>query len=218
MNDNNPKFIYKIQINPFRVEYGVLKPDAKIVNLSLNQFVVVQIHKELLLGKVISNKSQNINQTSDIRCYILRLAKEEEINRREFLKKRNCEIKFFFEDLFKKFKLPARVVHIDWDLNLQKVYCYLVADQKVNYLLLYETAVDCLKTRVAIKQIGARDYARGLGGIGSCGRELCCCAFLQKLQSITIRMAQKQTNYIEPEKLSGVCGKLKCCLAFETKS
>ncbi|MEO0083305.1 MAG: regulatory iron-sulfur-containing complex subunit RicT [candidate division WOR-3 bacterium] len=217
LNNNHTELIYKIKINPFRIEHGIPKSDAKITQFSLNQYVVVQIQKEILLGKIISSSVQTLDECS-VKCHILRPAKDEEVSRREFLTKRNAEIETFFSDLFKKFKLPAKVVYIDWDLNLQKVYCYLIADQKINYLLLYETAVDCLKLRVAIKQIGARDCARGFGGIGSCGRELCCCTFLKKLQSITIRMVQKQTSYIEPEKLSGICGKLKCCLAFETKS
>ncbi len=207
--------LYEIKVNPFRYEHAIAKSESDISKLRLHDHVLIQIYKEILFGQITQIKNVSYPLT-DIKCHILRVTDESDLIRRESLHKKNVEIKIFFEHLLKQFKLLGKVIFIDWDYNQHKVYCYLTSERKINYLLLYETAVDTLKTRVAIKQIGARDYARSIGGLGVCGRELCCCVFLHNLQSVTLRMARKQSLYIEPEKLSGTCGKLQCCIAFES--
>jgi cell fate regulator YaaT (PSP1 superfamily) len=210
----NETFLYEIKINPFRFEYAVSKQE----NLDLNRGnqVLIQIYKEVLLGQI--TKMQKMSQLiPEIRSHIIRLATETDIARKESFNRQSEEVRMFFEQLLKRFQLSAKVVLIDWDFNQSKVYCYLISERKINYLLLHETATDSLKTRVAIKQVGIRDFARSIGGLGVCGRELCCSTFLNTIQSVTLTMARQQSIYIEPEKISGACGKLRCCISFETK-
>jgi cell fate regulator YaaT (PSP1 superfamily) len=212
----NEILLYDVQINPFRVEYIITKPLEENLGFNLNEQVLIQVNKEILLGEI--TKIQKLSQSiPEMKSRIMRRANESDLIRKESYSKRTYETKEFFEQLLKRFKLPAKVVLIDWDFNQSKVYCYLTSERKINYLLLHETAVDSLKTRVAIKQIGIRDYARSIGGLGVCGRELCCSSFLKIMQSVTLTMARQQSIYVEPEKISGVCGKLRCCISFENK-
>ncbi|MBS4016282.1 MAG: hypothetical protein KGZ86_07625 [Candidatus Latescibacteria bacterium] len=206
--------LYEVQINPFRLEYVTVKSAPTQSKYNLFDYIVIQYYKENLLGQIINIK--DIPEFSSTgRCQILRLANEADFIRKKTLQKQAQDTKQFFEDLFKQFKIAAKVVFIDYDLNHYKTYCYIISERKINYLLLHETAVDSLKTRVAIKQIGVRDYARCAGGIGICGREQCCRVFLQNIQSITLTMVRHQNIFTEPEKITGNCGKLRCCLMYE---
>ena len=218
MSENRlTSILYEIEINPFRNESVIMSSEADKTKYKIRDQVVIQINKENLLGEIIKIKD-NVQILPDYKNHIVRFANESDLSHKKLLSNRIDETKQFFEQLLKKFKLSAKVVFIDWDLNQHKVYCYLTSDKKINYLLLHETAVDTLKTRVSIKQVGVRDFAKCIGGLGSCGRELCCQKFLQSLQSVTLTMARQQNLYIEPEKISGVCGKLRCCIAFECYS
>lgn len=207
------RILYELRVNPFRIEIA----DSQLGNAELNsgQYVIIHLYKEILLGQIIKiiNSSYPL---PDTKCHIIRLASESDWARKEILNKKTEELKEFFEHLLKRFKLSAKVVLVDLDFNQHKVYCYLTSERKINYLLLHETAVDSLKTRVAIKQIGVRDYARSIGGLGICGRELCCRMFLPTIQSITLTTARRQNIFVEPEKITGVCGKLRCCITFES--
>ena len=212
----NEILLYDVQINPFRVEYVITKSLEENLGFNLNEQVLIQVNKEILLGEI--TKIQKLSQSiPEMKSRIMRRANESDLIRKESFGKRTDETKEFFEQLLKRFKLPAKIVLIDWDFTQSKVYCYLTSERKINYLLLHETAVDSLKTRVAIKQIGIRDYARSIGGLAVCGRELCCSSFLKNMQSVTLTMARQQSIYIEPEKISGACGKLRCCISFENK-
>ncbi len=231
----NAENIYQIQINPFRTEWATNKSDCSPAQLCLLSNVVIQIEKEIFIGPIIKIKS-SLKTTNDYEqskltrlsprfgeagaeskreCHIIRLAAQDDLTRKQALNKRNDETKQFFEYLLKKYKLLAKVVLVDWDISQHKVYCYVTSERKVNYLLLHETAVDTLKARVAIKQVGVRDFARSIGGLGICGRELCCRAFLNNIQSITLTTVRQQNIYVEPDKISGCCGKLRCCMVYE---
>lgn len=206
--------IYEVQVNPFHLEYAVVKANTAQAHYEIGNHVILQIYKENLLGTIIAIKN-SFPDTPVNRCQIIRSATEADFERKRSLQKRCEDTRVFFDDLFRRFKIAAKVVLIDFDINQYKTYCYTVSERKINYLLLHETAVDSLKTRVAIKQVGIRDYARYIGGLGICGREQCCRSFLQNIQSITLAMVRHQHIFLEPEKLSGNCGKLRCCLMYE---
>jgi cell fate regulator YaaT (PSP1 superfamily) len=208
------QLLYEIKVNPFRNEFATIKSESDKIKYRLQDSVVIQLGKEIFIGQIVKIKELT-QSVPDLKCHILRSINQSDLARKEALHKKTEETKLFVEHLLKKFKLSAKVVYIDWDFNEHKVYCYLTSERKINYLLLHENAVDSLKARVAIKQIGVRDYARSIGGLGICGRELCCRNFLQTIQSVTLSMARQQNLYVEPEKISGACGKLHCCIAFE---
>jgi cell fate regulator YaaT (PSP1 superfamily) len=92
---------------------------------------------------------------------------------------------------------------------------YFTAENRVDFRELVKDLVQRFKTRIELRQIGVRNEARICGGIGICGRELCCVKFLQNLDTVSVKMAKEQNMLLNPEKISGLCGRLMCCLSFE---
>lgn len=146
---------------------------------------------------------------------IIRRATEDDIKKKEENKKWEEYAFKEFKSMVKKHNFPMKVIDIHSWIDRKKVAFYFIAEKKLDFRNVHKEIAKKLGCRVAIKQIGVRDYARLLGGIGSCGRELCCRIFLKDIKSITLRNARMQNLYINPDKISGACGKLKCCLLYE---
>lgn len=120
-----------------------------------------------------------------------------------------------FRKLVKRYELPMRVVDVHAWADQRKIAFYFLAEHRLDFRKLHKEISTILGCRVVIKQIGIRDHARLLGGLGPCGRQLCCCSFLNELRPISLRTARRQNLYVNPEKISGMCGRLLCCLRFE---
>ncbi|MEO0091838.1 MAG: regulatory iron-sulfur-containing complex subunit RicT [candidate division WOR-3 bacterium] len=206
---------YEVKINPFRTELVLTSPNENNEVFNLNDWVIIAFYKEILLGEVI--RKIPYSQTT-IYGKILRKATEDDFCQQSVLKKEAEELHTIIEPIVKNIEPSAKIVLVDKSFNRYKAYCYLIAEKRVDYAKLHKMLTNILGNRIIIKQIGVRDYTRSLGGIGVCGREICCRIFLGTLKSITLSMARQQNIYVEPEKISGVCGKLRCCLAFEFNS
>jgi cell fate regulator YaaT (PSP1 superfamily) len=106
-------------------------------------------------------------------------------------------------------------VYAHCQFDEERVIFYFTAQKRLEFRKLHRFISQKLSKRVVIKQIGSRDYSKLFGGIGPCGRNLCCRTFLRELKSISLRMARDQKLYVSPSKISGLCGRLLCCLNFE---
>ena len=115
----------------------------------------------------------------------------------------------------KEMGLPMNLVKVEHIPNINKFMCYFSAEGRVDFRNLVKTLASDFHARVEMKQIGARNRAKMVGGLGRCGRELCCALFLQDFDPITVRMAKDQGLSLDPTKISGVCGRLMCCLGYE---
>ncbi len=111
--------------------------------------------------------------------------------------------------------LPMKLVSVDFTLNGQKAIFYFTAADRVDFRSLVRHLAGVLKVRIEMRQIGPRDETKKLGGYGICGRPLCCATFLTEFAPISVRMAKEQGMALNPSRISGVCGRLKCCLAYE---
>ncbi|MGQ4809892.1 hypothetical protein NKDENANG_03328 [Candidatus Entotheonellaceae bacterium PAL068K] len=111
--------------------------------------------------------------------------------------------------------LAMKPVSVDFTLDGRKAMFYFTAEERVDFRSLVKYLAGQLKTRIEMRQIGARDEAKKLGGYGVCGRPLCCATFLTEFAPISVRMAKQQGLALNPARISGVCGRLKCCLAYE---
>ena len=111
--------------------------------------------------------------------------------------------------------LPMKLVSVDFTLNGQKAIFYFTAADRVDFRSLVRHLAGALKVRIEMRQIGPRDETKKLGGYGVCGRPLCCATFLTEFAPISVRMAKEQGMALNPSRISGVCGRLKCCLAYE---
>ena len=111
--------------------------------------------------------------------------------------------------------LPMKLVDTEWQFDRKKITFYFTADQRVDFRQLVRELASHFKSRVELRQIGARDGAARIGGIGSCGRELCCSTWLTEFKPVSTQAARAQNLPLNPTRLSGQCGRLKCCLNYE---
>lgn len=122
-----------------------------------------------------------------------------------------------FLEKVNKFKLEMKLVSIHYQFDRRKLYFFYTADGRVDFRELAKDLAAKFKTRIELRQIGVRDEAKKIGGLGTCGREYCCAAFLNNFKRITTQLANEQNLISNMSKLSGPCSKLKCCLSFETE-
>jgi cell fate regulator YaaT (PSP1 superfamily) len=108
-----------------------------------------------------------------------------------------------------------KLVHVEWQLDRKKITLYFTAEKRVDFRLLVRQLAKRFRARVELRQIGARDEAARIGGIGACGRELCCSTWLQDFSPVGTQSAKAQGLPMNPARLSGQCGRLKCCLNYE---
>ena len=113
-------------------------------------------------------------------------------------------------------KLPMKLVEVEYSFDKSKILFYFTSDGRVDFRELVKDLAAIFKTRIELRQIGVRDEAKMLGGLGSCGRELCCASFLSDFEPVSIRMAKEQNLSLNPGKISGICGRLMCCLKYES--
>lgn len=114
-----------------------------------------------------------------------------------------------------KHNLPMKLTDVEYTFDNNKVIFYFTAEGRVDFRELVKDLAAVFRTRIELRQIGVRDEAKMIGGLGCCGRRLCCCTFLGDFEPVSIRMAKEQNLSLNPAKISGVCGRLMCCLNFE---
>ncbi|WP_027660599.1 PSP1 domain-containing protein [Salinispora fenicalii] len=147
------------------------------------------------------------------------LAQAEDLRRDELLRRRRAEAKVAAKRLIREHDLPMKVVAVDHVRGAteggERSTIYFTAPHRVDFRALVRDLGATLHCRVELRQLSARDSARVQGGIGSCGRDLCCATFLTDFEPVTIRMAKDQDLPLNPLRISGACGRLMCCLKFE---
>lgn len=111
--------------------------------------------------------------------------------------------------------LPMRLTDVEFTFDVNKIIFYFTADGRIDFRELVKDLAAVFRTRIELRQIGVRDEAKMLGGIGCCGRPLCCATFLGDFEPVSIRMAKDQNLSLNPTKISGICGRLMCCLKYE---
>lgn len=146
---------------------------------------------------------------------ILRIATEEDkVRYRENVIK-SAEAYKVCKDLIKKHELPMKLTDCNYTFDNHKLLFYFTADDRIDFRALVKDLAYIYKTRIELRQIGIRDGAKILGGIGSCGHELCCKNWISDFNNVTIKMAKDQNIALTPSRISGICGRLLCCLNYE---
>ena len=147
------------------------------------------------------------------------LASEAQLNRDAANRRRRAEAKLVAKRLIKKNELPMKVMAVDFldsgETFDQMVVIYFTAPQRVDFRVLVSELARSLRARIDLRQVGSRDAARLVGGLGNCGRDLCCATFLNDFEPVSLRMAKLQDLPPNPLKISGACGRLMCCLKYE---
>ncbi len=146
---------------------------------------------------------------------VLRLAEEADMEqgRRNLFRER--EAKRVCLEKIAEHKLPMKLIGVEAFLDGSKIIFYFVSEGRVDFRALVKDLAGTFKTRIEMRQVGVRNEAKMIGGLGTCGREFCCCAFLREFEPVSVKMAKEQNLALNPQKISGACGRLMCCLAYE---
>jgi cell fate regulator YaaT (PSP1 superfamily) len=136
----------------------------------------------------------------------------------KWLKKKEEKAYDFCLKKIKERKLHMKLVKVRYFFDEKKGIFYYTADGRIDFRQLVKDLAKEFKMRIEMRQIGVRDEAKLIGGLGVCGRALCCVSFMKNFEPVTIQKAKKQQIVINPTKISGLCGRLMCCLAFEDES
>lgn len=200
--------------------YQVLVEDKKeIIALSnsgkylVGDNIIVKTSRGEQYGKITDIISEKNSEINDI--YIIRKANKKDYN--NYLKNLRLSedmLKFAKQEVT-KLRLDMNFVSADVTLDNKHLLYQFVADERVDFRELAKSIAVKYKLRVELRQIGARDKAKLIDGIGPCGRRLCCASFLDKLDSISMNMAKNQGLALNPSKINGACGRLMCCLTYE---
>ena len=149
---------------------------------------------------------------------VLRLASDKEIERYQIKKEKEKEAYEKCQMFIDKHKLNMNLVDAVFAFDGKKIVFFFTSDNRVDFRELVKDLAAAFKARIELRQIGSRDQAKLVGGIGVCGRELCCCTFLDHFAPVSLRMARDQGLSLNPTKLNGSCGRLMCCLQFEKEA
>ncbi|WP_293958216.1 stage 0 sporulation family protein [uncultured Fusobacterium sp.] len=146
---------------------------------------------------------------------VIKKADEDEIRRYNELKEESAKANKLCKERIIYHKLPMKLVGTEYTFDRSKLIFYFTAEGRIDFRDLVKDLANIFKLRIELRQIGVRDEARILGTIGICGKELCCRTFINKFDSVSIKMARDQGLVINPAKISGVCGRLLCCINYE---
>jgi cell fate regulator YaaT (PSP1 superfamily) len=146
---------------------------------------------------------------------VIKKADEDEIKRYNELKEESAKANKLCKERIIHHKLPMKLVGTEYTFDRSKLIFYFTAEGRIDFRDLVKDLANIFKLRIELRQVGVRDEARILGTIGICGKELCCRTFINKFDSVSIKMARDQGLVINPAKISGVCGRLLCCINYE---
>lgn len=146
---------------------------------------------------------------------VVRKVTQEDLDRYEENKKKEKEAEDIFIKKSAKHNLEMNLVDTEYTFDRSKLIFYFTADGRIDFRELVKELAAIFRTRIELRQIGVRDEAKTMGGIGCCGRPLCCSTWLGDFQSVSIKMAKDQNLSLNPTKISGICGRLFCCLNYE---
>lgn len=146
---------------------------------------------------------------------ILRLARPEEVGQQAQLRADEHQVRSKTRERVQSHGLKMKVTEAEWQFDRNKLIIYFTAEGRVDFRELVRDLARTFRTRIELKQIGVRDEAALLGGVGRCGRELCCSTWLPELRPVSLQLAKDQRLSLNPAQISGCCGRLMCCLVYE---
>lgn len=184
-------------------------------DLEIDDYVIVETENGLQYGKV---KKQNVNSFENGLKKIIRKATKEDQENFYNNKKDAEEAKKKCIEIVKKLDLNMNVISAKYSFDRTQLLFDFTADNRVDFRDLARKLASIYHTRIELHQIGARDKAKKVGGVGVCGEELCCKRFLTKMDGISMNMAKNQSLALNPSKINGACGRLLCCLAYEDEN
>lgn len=179
------------------------------------ELVVVETVRGIEIGKVYLIKEIEESELTNELKPIIRIATEEDINKSLENEKLEPEVVETTKELAVKNELKMKVLGAEYTLDRKKLLIYFEAESRIDFRNLVKDLSEVYHTRIELRQVGPRDAAKMIGGIGPCGLILCCSTFIGEFDTVSIKMAKNQNISLNPQKISGACGKLLCCIKYE---
>lgn len=193
--------------------------DPKNNKLDVGDGVVVETARGVEFGTVaVSNREVDESEIVAPLKSIIRKATPADFDKLEKNKEKEKEAFAIASKQIEEFKLEMKLIGTEYTFDQSKILFYFTADGRVDFRELVKSLASIFKTRIELRQMGVRDEAKTLGAIGGCGRTLCCSTFLNDFHPVSIRMAKDQGLSLNPTKISGICGRLMCCLQYEQEA
>ncbi len=190
--------------------------DSAGFDLKINDMVIVETNRGIELGKVITGiKEVTPAENAEPFKPVIRIATPEDINQAKFQKDRTRKALTKSKELIESLNLPMKVIYLQYNLDGSHLIIFFYSEKRVDFRELVRKLSHELRTHVELRQVGARDEAKLIGGVGKCGCQLCCVSFLSEFMPVSIKMAKEQDIALNPMKTSGLCGRLLCCLSYE---
>jgi cell fate regulator YaaT (PSP1 superfamily) len=190
--------------------------DPGDLEVRAGQKVVVETVRGIELGEVaVGPKTVGEEDIVAPLKQVIRIATEEDIAKELENSQKEKEAFEVCQREIDKHQLEMKLVDVEYTFDNNKIIFYFTADGRVDFRELVKDLASVFRTRIELRQIGVRDEAKMLGGLGPCGRPLCCATFLGDFEPVSIKMAKEQNLSLNPTKISGICGRLMCCLKYE---
>ncbi len=189
--------------------------DSKNNAVVVGDKVVCETQRGLEMAEVVATDELRTKIDHDQSTRFMRTASADDIAKYENNLKNKKNVLDTTNRLVEKYKLDMRLVDVDFTLDNSKAIISFTCEDRVDFRELVKELASALKRRIELRQIGIRDQAKIVGGLGSCGKETCCKQYLNDFDKVSIKMAKNQNLSLNPTKISGICGRLMCCLAYE---
>jgi len=190
--------------------------DSAGIESEVGDYVVVKTSRGMELGHVVIAPGQVLaSEVDESLKPVMRKAEPEDIKRAEELEAGVEEALIECGKIIGELQLSMKMLSAEYNLDGNRLTFFFSAEDRVDFRELVRRLANKFKTRVELRQVGSRDEAKLVGGVGRCGRPLCCASFLTEFTPVSIKMAKEQDLPLNPMKISGVCGRLMCCLAYE---
>lgn len=170
------------------------------------------------LGKVVIPYKYIKNDEIDTPLKnVIRKANKEDFKKLEIIRREEIDALNICKEKIKRYNLPMKLVYVKYLFDKSRLIFYFVSTQRIDFRELVKDLAKIFKTKIELRQIGVRDGTKLIGGMGICGREICCASYIQKFTPIHINMAKIQKIALNQSKVSGLCGRLMCCLSYESE-
>ena len=179
-------------------------------------YAIVETARGIEFGRVcVANKKVPSSDIVSPLKPVIRIATADDIAKHKEIKKKEAEAMRICQTKVMAHKLEMKLIEAEYTFDMSKLTFYFTADGRIDFRELVKDLASTFKTRIELRQIGIRDEAKFMGGLGVCGRQFCCSAFLPDFVQVSIKMAKEQSLSLNSAKISGACGRLMCCLRYE---
>ena len=190
--------------------------DPAGLSVKVNDLVIVETSRGIEMGKAVTSIQEvTPEENSEPFKPIIRLATSEDIAHAQYQRDRAQKALAKTKELIASLNLPMKAIYAQYNLDGSHLIVFFYSEKRVDFRELVRKLSHELHTHVELRQVGARDEAKLIGGIGKCGCQLCCIMFLNEFAPVSIKMAKEQDIVLNPMKTSGLCGRLLCCLGYE---